>query len=752
MNTNYLSDLRVSVSSAAVLVLFSIFSGGVAFGQTDNVGIGTSTPQPNALLDVSSDNKGLLVPRLNTLQRVLMNPINSADGLLVYDTDLKLFCYWNLAIADWTCIDPSGGSGNIGPTGPTGPAGNNGLPGVAGTTGATGPTGPDGVAGPIGLPGPTGANGANGLPGATGPSGADGTNGIDGVTGATGPTGPGGTGSVGATGPTGPSGADGLAGATGPTGPSGADGLAGATGATGPSGADGVNGATGPSGADGINGATGPTGPVGCATADFVVKSTGSSATCSIIYDNGTNVGIGVGNAPQANLHLHTAATGATRIGQFTSGTTGLGAGDGIAYGFANTGLNFFQDNQSAGGFQWWTSGNERARITGAGNVRVGAPGATTISPASADAANIRMDVTGGFTRIGNFNTGNNAADHPGTSFSSGVGALAIGMNRRSGTSNVDFWNTTDNAQATAGNNTDRGFDWRRYDNSGAEEIVMSLRGDGMLSLLPNNATTEGGHLAINNVGSTLGGTDQNAWNIDNINPIATPNTLRFYYSGLNSAMYIPAYNPGDARVGINLDVQPDDVLHVNGVVRALGYRSRAGFNGPYTGNMFNIEWVGAQANLWIDVTNLGAISITSDRRLKDAIAPMENAAIERVLALKPVSFRYHDTGEELFSGSPIVHEGFIADELQEVIPSAVNGEKDALTVDGTIQPQTLNMAPIVSVLTKAMQEQQAIIEKLTDELNTRAAQYGNLQSEHELLKAEVERINAHLFQKAAAE
>lgn len=734
MNNNYRPSLRASVRPTLLLALFSTIVGSTAFAQTDNVGIGTSTPQPNALLDVSSDDKGLLVPRLNTLQRTLMNPINSADGLLVYDTDLKLFCYWNLAISDWTCIDPTGGSGNMGPTGPTGPAGNNGLPGTAGVTGPIGPTGADGATGPIGLPGPTGTNGADGLPGSTGPSGADGINGIDGVTGATGPTGPGGTGSVGATGPTGPSGVDGLAGATGPTGPSGADG---------------TNGATGPTGV------TGATGPVGCATADFVVKSTGSSATCSIIFDNGTNVGIGVGNAPQANLHLHTAATGATRIGQYTSGTTGLSINDGIAYGFANTGLNFYQDNQSGGGFQWLTSSAERVRITGGGNLRVGSAAAATISPSAADAANIRMDVTGGFTRIGNFNTGNNAADHPGTSFAAGVGALAIGMNRSSGTSNVDLWNTTDNNQATANQNVHRGFDWRRYDNSGVEELVMALRGDGLLTLTSNDASTEGGHLILNNAG-VASPTELSSWSMDNYNSISTPNTLRFFYNANSTpAITIPAHANDAARVAVNLPTgfSPVSTLQVGGDVAAnTGYRTKAGSAAGIGGNLFNIDWTGAQAQLWIDVTNIGTFQFTSDRRLKENIAGMEQPALDRVMALKPVSFQYRNIEGTVFTGGPEVVEGFIADELHAVIPSAVNGEKDALTAKGTIQPQTLNMSPIVSVLTKAMQEQQAVIEQLTEALQVQSAQYGNLQSEHETLKAEVERINAHLFQKAAAE
>ncbi|HQN17303.1 MAG TPA: hypothetical protein PLC90_13245, partial [Bacteroidales bacterium] len=73
-------------------------------------------------------------------------------------------------------------------------------------------------------------------------------------------------------------------------GPVGATGGTGATGAQGPQGNVGATGAQGP---QGPVGATGPAGPVGCGLANYVVKSTGSSATCSIIYDDGTNVGIG---------------------------------------------------------------------------------------------------------------------------------------------------------------------------------------------------------------------------------------------------------------------------------------------------------------------------------------------------------------------------------------------------------------------------------------------------------------------------
>lgn len=128
---------------------------------------------------------------------------------------------------------------------------------------------------------------------------------------------------------------------------------------------------------------------------------------------------------------------------------------------------------------------------------------------------------------------------------------------------------------------------------------------------------------------------------------------------------------------------------------------------------------------LWVDGTHVGNLTYSSDRRLKDHINPMQNTAIGRIMQLKPVDFYYKNIPGTAFTGSSIQQEGFIADELQQVIPSAVNGEKDARTTDGKIQPQTLNVMPVVSVLTKAVQEQQAQIEeqkKLIDAQEQRIA------------------------------
>ena len=57
------------------------------------VGIGTTTPDANAQLDISSTNKGLLIPRMTEAARVGMGT-TATNGLLVYQTDVSTGFYF----------------------------------------------------------------------------------------------------------------------------------------------------------------------------------------------------------------------------------------------------------------------------------------------------------------------------------------------------------------------------------------------------------------------------------------------------------------------------------------------------------------------------------------------------------------------------------------------------------------------------------------------------------------------------------
>jgi hypothetical protein len=60
---------------------------------TGNVGIGTTTINSSALFQVESTTKGILGPRLTTAQILAIS--TPAEGLYVYNTDLKTLCFYN---------------------------------------------------------------------------------------------------------------------------------------------------------------------------------------------------------------------------------------------------------------------------------------------------------------------------------------------------------------------------------------------------------------------------------------------------------------------------------------------------------------------------------------------------------------------------------------------------------------------------------------------------------------------------------
>ena len=93
--------------STFYLVLLACFVFPIQLIQAQSgVGIGTSNPNPNAALEITSaaNDKGILIPRLTSAQRLAMNASLSAteNGLLVFDSDLQEFFYWNSSI--WTAI------------------------------------------------------------------------------------------------------------------------------------------------------------------------------------------------------------------------------------------------------------------------------------------------------------------------------------------------------------------------------------------------------------------------------------------------------------------------------------------------------------------------------------------------------------------------------------------------------------------------------------------------------------------------
>jgi hypothetical protein len=159
-------------------------------------------------------------------------------------------------------------------------------------------------------------------------------------------------------------------------------------------------------------------------------------------------------------------------------------------------------------------------------------------------------------------------------------------------------------------------------------------------------------------------------------------------------------------RLGINAQ---NSIWSVNErlSVQAIATGSIATFRAFIGASEMQIIFIGTGGALagYIDVLASTTAYITSsDYRLKENVAPM-TGALAKITKLKPVTYTWKADGTN--------GQGFIAHELQEVVPDCVRGEKDAVMQDGSIKPQGIDTSFLVATLTAAMQEQQAIIEEL---------------------------------------
>jgi len=111
--------------------------------------------------------------------------------------------------------------------------------------------------------------------------------------------------------------------------------------------------------------------------------------------------------------------------------------------------------------------------------------------------------------------------------------------------------------------------------------------------------------------------------------------------------------------------------------------------------------------------TSSTTYTTSSDYRLKENIAPM-TGALATVAQLKPVTYKWKQDGS--------AGQGFIAHELQAIVPDAVVGQKDAVDEEGNIKPQGIDTSFLVATLTAAIQELKAINDTQAETINALTA------------------------------
>jgi hypothetical protein len=398
---------------------------------------------------------------------------------------------------------------------------------------------------------------------------------------------------------------------------------------------------------------------------NYLLRATGTTIGNSLIFDNGTNVGIGNTNTSytldvSGTLRNTTSAYFATSSGNVSIGNaittyailnikqTGALNYNGIAI-YSNNGTETFLGigntgstmglNANYGGsgayvpLTFTVGGSERMRIDTAGNVGIG-----TIPPTNNGGTNLWLGGTG-------------SINDDGASFYAGIhnAYYNSGWKYLKSSINAQYY-----LQDDVGNHI-----WA---------TAPSGTAGGAITFSERMRITSGGLVGINTTSALSG-----------YSPVlqatsTTVNTAAVFNISATSSQSMPA-------VVIS---KPDAT---SSTAQVFVY--------------FLVGTTGGSGQINANGSSQAAFGALSDIRLKENITELPSQ-LPNILALKPCEFDYKDG-----SGHQI---GFIAQEIQEVYPDAVSETKDGfLTVTGWNKTE--------AYLVKAIQEQNQIITELSNRL-----------------------------------
>lgn len=168
-----------------------------------------------------------------------------------------------------------------------------------------------------------------------------------------------------------------------------------------------------------------------------------------------------------------------------------------------------------------------------------------------------------------------------------------------------------------------------------------------------------------------------------NVSSTSSQRSRKLLYYDDNGTNIRTAYG----TAGSSYHVPMLHVTNATGDRDMMEFRRGVGSTGDLAGKIITQESEGVYSVLFAQ---------PSDHRLKFELGPIDNA-IATLRQLKPLSYSWAKGGSR--------QQGFLAHEVQAVVPQAVSGEKDDVDDKGQPKLQMLDHAKLVPLLTAALQE-----------------------------------------------
>lgn len=408
-------------------------------------------------------------------------------------------------------------------------------------------------------------------------------------------------------------------------------------------------------------------------------------------------VGIGI-NTPSAKLHVYGSIQAA---GNFTLST----ATGSYIYPYYISGTNHNYISSSAAGdiaFGAGTTGvNEVVRFTTSGNVGIGtsAPATKldvrgTISTITSTGGTLNFNSTAAATTnvIGSYaNNGNdfanlNISTNNTIFLTSGTERARIDSNGNVGIgTSSPTYGTLEVAQGSAGvvsviNNTGGAWAFRKVRSDGSNGMgLYDPSGFGQMAFYAAGSE----RARINSGGAFLVGT-------------ASTGSMAGGYSTQFIVVGDDRYTHNRMIIGCGSSTSSYD---------ATIYPSDSGV--IFNNNSGSRDYVFVKNSGAAYATVTAVINNVSDYRLKENVVDMDGA-LDKLARVRPVRYNFKDNIPVKMPWGEATVDGFIAHELQDVMPEAVYGEKDAVNEDGSIKAQQIDMTRLIPALVGAVQELKA--------------------------------------------